>query len=97
MKKPKLFESFLEWWERDKKEHSLEASFAGCTVRLIGDENIKMKKDSSVEYYIISVGNHHIVFDVKDKFPVLIRNDYVNRRLRRWRKKGYVYTRWYSI
>ena len=97
MSKPKLRESFIEWFNRNDKENSLEASFAGCTVRLIGAENIKMRKDESVEYYIISVGTHHIVFDIQGKLPSLIRNQYVNRRLRRWRSKDYVYTRWYDI
>lgn len=97
MSKWRFWESFIDYWERDQKEHSLEASFAGCTVQLIGEENIKMKKDASVEYYIISVGMHHIVFDVQGNMHVLLRQQYVNSRLRRWRSKEYVYTRWYII
>ncbi|XCH78872.1 MAG: hypothetical protein WHF31_15320 [Candidatus Dehalobacter alkaniphilus] len=97
MSKTRLFESFLEWFQRDKDEHSLEASFAGCTVRLIGGENIKMMKDASVEYYIISVGMHHIVFNVIGKYPLMIRQQVVNKHFHRWRKKRYIYTRWYDI
>lgn len=97
MSKQRLFERFKDWYWRDRNDRYLEVLFAGCTVRLIGEETIKMRKDNLVEYYIISVGTHHIVFDVKGKLPPLIRNEYVNRRLRRWRSKGYVYTRWYDI